>query len=121
MTIYKYFVLQFSLPALKNFARLRGAKAQLGFFYHSYRAFGALNFFCTFGGGIFSACGAQNAAPKLSLGGGAIAPIAPHGSAPGTGNVGTPPRAVWSLGQLWGGSLPVGLSTIFSGDRRSKL
>ena len=41
MTLYKYFVLQFLFSALKNFARLRGAKAQLGFFYPSYRALGA--------------------------------------------------------------------------------
>ena len=41
MTLYKYFVLQFLFSALKNLARLRDAKAQLGFFYPSYRALGA--------------------------------------------------------------------------------
>jgi len=36
------------------------------------------NFICTFGVGILSACGAQNAAQTASLGGGAMSPIDPR-------------------------------------------
>jgi len=76
--IYKCSILQFLHPAIKNFVCTFKARhfGRQGFLYYSYRAFSAQKL-CTFGGGILSACGAQNAAQTVSRGGGAIALIVP--------------------------------------------
>jgi len=70
-----------------------------GILNYSYRAFGAQKL-CTFGGGILSACGAQNTAPKPYLGGGRSPLSPPRGFATDCGYLSLSPSTV-QLNKSW--------------------